>query len=86
MRLGLLPFTVDVKAAHDFLQELVPSRIRRTLHINLVHHGRATCFPGVPRCEVCVLRNRCPTGRARSTNPNSEAAPGNGRYWHYPAK
>jgi endonuclease-3 len=65
MRLGLLPNNVDRKAAHDFLQELVPSPIRKTLHINLVHHGRAVCVPGVPRCGVCVLRSRCLTGRSR---------------------
>jgi endonuclease III len=68
MRLALLPITVDVKAAHDFLQELVPARVRRTLHINLVHHGRAICVPGVPRCDVCVLSSRCQTGRARLDN------------------
>ena len=65
MRLGLLPRGVDVKSAHDFLQALVPTQLRKTLHINLVHHGRAVCIPGVPRCGVCVLRARCPTGRAR---------------------
>jgi endonuclease III len=53
---------VDAKAAHDFLQALVPTRLRRTLHINFVHHGRAVCIPTVPRCGVCVLRGRCPTG------------------------
>lgn len=64
-RLGLLPDEVGIKQAHDFLQALVPLRIRRSLHINLVHHGRAVCVPVNPRCEACVLLSRCPTGHAR---------------------
>lgn len=64
-RLGLLPPNIDIKASHDFLQDLVPARIRRTLHINLVHHGRETCLPATPACHRCVLLAKCPTGRAR---------------------
>lgn len=70
-RLGLLPDDVRIKQAHDFLQELVPARIRRTLHINLVHHGRAVCVPVNPMCEECVLLRRCPTGRKRLTHATS---------------
>jgi endonuclease III len=62
-RLGLLPTDVDIKAAHDFLQALVPVPIRGSLHVNLVHHGRAVCLPLVPRCEGCVLVRRCATGQ-----------------------
>jgi endonuclease III len=64
-RLGMLPFDIDIKASHDFLQALVPTHNRRTLHINLVHHGRATCFPAAPACSRCVLATRCPTGQLR---------------------
>jgi endonuclease III len=64
-RLGLLPSGIDIKRTHDFLQGLVPRAIRRTLHINLVHHGRAICVPFNPRCNACVLHQRCPVGRAR---------------------
>ena len=64
-RLGLLPEDVDIKQAHDFLQALVPKPIRRSLHVNLVHHGRAVCAPVNPRCGECVLLARCPSGRLR---------------------
>lgn len=61
-RLGFLPAEVNVKASHDFLQALVPLRIRRSLHVNLVHHGREVCISGRPRCEQCALLSICPTG------------------------
>lgn len=64
-RLGFLPEGIDRKAADDFLQALVPAAIRFTLHVNLVHHGRARCTPVEPRCEDCVLLSYCPTGKTR---------------------
>ena len=65
-RLGLLPPGINVKASHDFLQELVPNGIHGTLHINLIHHGRSVCLPGRPRCDVCRLLERCVTGQLRA--------------------
>jgi endonuclease III len=31
--------------------------------VNLVVHGQRTCVPRTPRCEKCVLRQTCMTGR-----------------------
>jgi endonuclease III len=62
-RLGFLPPRVDIKASHDFLQDLVPKDIRRSLHVNLIHHGRRVCTPRVPACDRCVLLSVCPAGR-----------------------
>lgn len=70
-RLGFVPAGVDRKAAHDFLQELVPPPIRHTLHVNLVHHGRLTCVPVSPRCHDCPVLDLCPTGLARTASPDS---------------
>lgn len=64
-RLGFLPDGIDRKAADDFLQALVPMPLRFTLHVNLVHHGRACCVPVRPKCTECVLLHLCPTGRSR---------------------
>lgn len=64
-RLGFLPASIDRKAADDYLQELVPQGIRHSLHVNLVHHGRALCVPMNPRCAECPLLDLCPTGLAR---------------------
>lgn len=61
-RLGFVPSCVDRKAAHNFMQPLVPPGLRFTLHVNLVHHGRATCTPSAPDCSSCPLIDLCPTG------------------------
>lgn len=63
-RLSIVPSDLDRKRAHDAAQMMVPPEIRHTLHVNLVHHGRAVCRPD-PRCAVCSLRDICPTGIAR---------------------
>lgn len=62
-RLGFLPSGVDIKASHDFLQAVVPKDIRRSLHVNLIHHGRRICAPAVPNCGRCVILSVCPTGK-----------------------
>jgi endonuclease III len=64
-RLGFLPGVVDRKAADDYLQKLVQPPLRHTLHVNLVHHGRARCLPAQPRCADCVLLPYCPAGQGR---------------------
>lgn len=64
-RLGLVAPEIDRKAAHNFLQALVPSGLRRSLHINFVLHGRAVCTPFRPACGQCVLSARCPSGAKR---------------------
>lgn len=51
------------KPRHRDFERLVPERIRRRLHVNLVHHGRAVCRSQRPRCEACVLVSFCPVGQ-----------------------
>jgi endonuclease III len=63
-RLSFLPPGTKRKAADDILQALIPPSIRHDLHVNLVHHGRTLCSPGIPRCGECPLRELCPTGRS----------------------
>lgn len=59
-RLGLVPR--QEKPAHDLYQEIVPPRVRKRLHVNLIHHGRSVCT-SQPRCETCVLVSFCPIGQ-----------------------
>ena len=47
------------KFDHDAFEQAVPPRLRRQLHINLIHHGRAVCS-AKPRCGECVLVSFCP--------------------------
>lgn len=61
-RLGLVPPLA--KPDHDAYQRLVPPRLRKRLHINLVHHGRAVCSSPAARCSECVLVSFCDAGRS----------------------
>jgi endonuclease III len=54
------------KDLHDRLQEAVPERERRSLHVNLVIHGQRTCTPLSPKCAVCHVRGMCHTARERA--------------------
>ncbi len=63
-RLGLVE-TNGAKPDHDRFQAVVPPRIRKRLHINLVHHGRAVCANPEPKCGECVLVSFCSEGQER---------------------
>lgn len=63
-RLGLVP-THGTKPDHDAFQAVVPERLRKRLHINLVHHGRAVCGTAQPACGECVLVSFCGQGQQR---------------------
>ena len=61
-RLGILK-TRNRKTDHDPLERAVEPAIRKRLHMNLVHHGRAICTSQKPKCDQCVLISFCRTGR-----------------------
>lgn len=48
------------KSLHDALQHAVPASRRKSLHINLVMHGRHVCLPRRPLCSDCCLESQCP--------------------------
>jgi endonuclease-3 len=60
-RLGFLPERTDAARAHREMEELVPSRLRVTMHVGLIRLGRAVCRAGRPACGVCPLQDLCPT-------------------------
>jgi DNA (cytosine-5)-methyltransferase 1 len=61
------------KMDHDPFQEIVPREVRKRLHINLVHHGRAVCRSTREKCDECVLISFCERGR--TTARDSDAKP-----------
>jgi DNA (cytosine-5)-methyltransferase 1 len=65
VRLGLVE-SAGRKADHDPFQAAVPARMRKRLHVNLVHHGRTVCRTQRARCGDCVLISFCPHGRKTS--------------------
>jgi DNA (cytosine-5)-methyltransferase 1 len=74
LRLGLLQ-SKGIKADHDPFQDAVPAKLRKQLHINLVHHGRAVCQQRDPRCHQCVLVSFCAEGRQRAAAAADPAVP-----------
>lgn len=61
------------KKDHDRFQDAVPDRVRKRLHINLVHHGRAICRARRPKCGDCVLVSFCAEGRQAVANERRPA-------------
>ncbi len=59
-RLGWIPAHSSYsKHIQNYIQELIPLTLRYKLHVNLIQHGRNTCFPYRPRCNVCFLKKNC---------------------------
>lgn len=63
-RLGLVPARKG-KPDHDAFQQIVSPGVRKRLHINLVHHGRAVCDSPRPKCHGCVLISFCGEGQRK---------------------
>lgn len=55
------------KVNHARYDEAIPARYRRSLHVNLIHHGRSTCTARKPACSACPLISFCSTGQANAT-------------------
>lgn len=65
--LGFSLVGLDHKQLQDSLADAIPPNVRRSLHINLVVHGREFCRASEPRCGDCELRNFCADFRQRET-------------------
>lgn len=71
-RLGLVPRkkSEHSKVDHNAFESLVPAHLRKQLHINLVHHGRAVC-QSTARCNGCVLVSFCGEGLQEVARPDA---------------
>lgn len=63
------------KADHDPFQDVVPPEMRKRLHINLVHHGRAICRSTAERCGDCVLISFCARGQSDAQSRRKDSRP-----------
>lgn len=61
--IGLRLEGLDHKQLQAELPRFVPPNLRRTLHVNLVAHGREVCTARRPACERCDLKKLCLTFR-----------------------
>jgi endonuclease-3 len=59
-RLGLLRPRAPSGELHDAMLALTPPGAELELHLNLLRHGRHTCYARNPDCGGCGLRRICP--------------------------
>jgi endonuclease-3 len=60
-RLGLLRPGAPFEELHDEMLALTPPGEELELHVNLLRHGRRTCFARGPACGDCALARMCPS-------------------------
>jgi endonuclease III len=61
MRLRLLEPGAPFERLHDQMLALTPAGQALELHVNLLRHGRRTCYARRPACEECALARMCPS-------------------------
>jgi endonuclease III len=57
--LGLRLHGRTQKERQRILADVIPPDARKSLHINLILHGRRVCLSGVPKCGRCVIADDC---------------------------
>jgi endonuclease-3 len=67
-RLGLVPPSIALEAAHDEMLAITDREDAYELHVNLITHGRRVCRPR-PRCGECALARMCVARRAGLVDP-----------------
>jgi endonuclease III len=60
-RLGLFRAGAPFEELHDTMLEITPAGEELELHLNLLRHGRRTCYARRPACGECVLASICPS-------------------------
>jgi endonuclease-3 len=60
-RLGFFDDRTDAARAHRVLEDTVPPSLRVELHVGMIRLGREICRPSHPQCEICPLRDLCPS-------------------------
>ena len=60
-RLGLFQAGAPFEQLHDTMLQITPAGEELELHLNLLRHGRRTCYARRPACGECVLASICPS-------------------------
>jgi endonuclease III len=60
-RLGFFRPGAGFEELHDEMLALTPEGQALELHVNLLRHGRRTCFARNPACQMCPLARMCPS-------------------------
>ena len=59
-RLGLFRPRAPFEELHDTMLAITPPGEELELHLNLLRHGRRTCYARRPNCAGCALTRMCP--------------------------
>jgi endonuclease III len=82
IRLGLIPATTGLAAAHRLLAAQLPTTWDAQAvydnHEVMMLHGQRCCFFRDPACDRCVVLDLCPTGRIRLSSTGDGAIAGDG--------
>jgi endonuclease III len=60
-RLALFRAGAPFEEMHDVMLEITPPGEELELHLNLLRHGRRTCYARRPACGDCALQRMCPS-------------------------
>ena len=60
-RLGLIDSRASIEKAHGLLQEQTPPSKVYQFHVHMIEHGRRICHARQPRCNMCILKDICPS-------------------------
>jgi endonuclease III len=60
-RLALFRAGAPFDELHDTMLRITPPGEELELHLNLLRHGRRTCYARKPNCRGCALRRMCPS-------------------------
>jgi endonuclease III len=60
-RLALFRPGAPFEEMHDEMLELTPPGEELEFHLNLLRHGRRTCYARRPACHDCALQRMCPS-------------------------
>jgi endonuclease-3 len=60
-RLALFRPGAPFEELHDTMLAITPPGEELELHLNLLRHGRRTCYARRPNCPGCALRRMCPS-------------------------
>src|SRR5205823_14256068 len=60
-RLGLFRPGAPFEELHDTMLAITPPGEELELHLNLLRHGRRTCYARRPNCPGCALQRMCPS-------------------------
>jgi endonuclease-3 len=60
-RLGMFRPRAPFEELHDTMLAITPAGEELELHLNLLRHGRRTCYARHPDCAGCALNRMCPS-------------------------